>query len=104
MLSAAKAPLDTSRLPDYDAIYVILLRWRSPVTEEDALELIRTLLKAPDEEQLMQTLSLHLPLLDSTFFGVAEASIAQLDRDGKPGAAVALRSLTDCALRLKTLI
>jgi hypothetical protein len=74
------------------------------MTDEDALDLIRTLLKAPNEEQLMQTLSLHLPLLDSTFFGVAEASIAQLQRDGKPSAATSLRSLTDCALRLKTLI
>lgn len=74
------------------------------MTEAQALELIRTLLKASDEAELMQLVTLNLPVVDGTFFGVAEAAARELERTGKPAAAGALRSLVDRMLRMKTLI
>jgi len=74
------------------------------MTEAQALDLIRRLLKARDEAELMQLVSLNLPLVDGTFFSVAEASARQLDREGKPAASTALRGLIDRMLRMKTLI
>ena len=74
------------------------------MTREDALDLIRKLLRAGDEEELVQLVGTHLPLVDGTFFQVAEASVQQLTRENKPEAAAALRSLTDRMLRMKTLI
>jgi hypothetical protein len=74
------------------------------VTEAQALELIRKLLKAPGETELMQLVSLNLPVVDGTFFSTAEAAARQLEREGKPAAAGALRSLSDRMLRMKTLI
>lgn len=74
------------------------------MTQQEALDLIRQLLKAKDEAELMQLVSLNLPVVDGTFFSTAEAAIRQLERDGKQQAAVALRSLSDRLLRMKTLI
>lgn len=74
------------------------------MTQQEALDLIRTLLKARDEHEVMQLVSLHLPSLDGTFFSTAESAVRQLERDGKTGAAAALRSLTDRMLTMKTLI
>lgn len=82
------------------------LEWRrrGMMTQQEALELIRKLLKAKDEAELMQLVSLHLPALDGTFFSTAEAAVRQLERDGKSGAALALRGLSDRMLSMKTLI
>ena len=74
------------------------------MTHDEALDLVRQLLTSPDETRLMQLVSLHLPAMDSVFFSTAEASVTQLEREGKPSIAAALRALTDRALRLKTLI
>jgi hypothetical protein len=74
------------------------------MTEKQALELIRSLLKAKDESELMQLVGLNLPSLDGTYFSTAEAAARQLERDGKTSAATALRGLTDRMLRMKTLI
>lgn len=74
------------------------------MTQQEALELIRKLLKAQDEREVLQLVGLHLPTLDGTFFSTAEAAVRQLERDGKTGAAAALRSLTDRMLTMKTLI
>jgi hypothetical protein len=74
------------------------------MTRDEALDLIRKLLKASDEAELVKLVSMHLPLVDGTFFQVAEASIKQLEQEEKPAAANALRSLTDRMLRMKTLI
>ena len=74
------------------------------MTRQEALDLVRELLQAKDEDVLMQLVSLNLPMLDGTFFGMAEASARQLEREGKPAIAEALRGLTSRMLRMKTLI
>ena len=74
------------------------------MTQQEALVLIRELLKAKDEDELMRLVSLNLSSPDGTFFGTAGAAVRQLERDGKPSAANALRGLTDRMLRMKTLI
>lgn len=74
------------------------------MTQEEALDLIRKLLKAGDEAELMRLVSLHLPAVDGTFFTTAEAAIRRLEQDGKTAAAAALRELTGRMLRMKTLI
>jgi hypothetical protein len=74
------------------------------MTEQEALELIRSLLKAKDEAEVTRLVSLHLPTLDGTFFTTAEAAARRLELDGKANAATALRQLTDRMLRMKTLI
>lgn len=74
------------------------------MTQQEALELIKNLLKAKDEDQLMQLVSLHLPSVDGVFFGTADAVARQLDEDGKASAANALRGLADRMLGMKTLI
>jgi hypothetical protein len=74
------------------------------MTEEEALELVKKLLKAADEEAVMRLVSASLPAVDAVFFRVAAAAASQLERDGRAGAGQALRSLTDRMLRMKTLI
>jgi hypothetical protein len=74
------------------------------MTEQQALELVRALLKARDEQELTRLISLNLPSLDGVFFSTAEAAARRLELDGKQPAAVALRGLTDRMLRMKTLI
>jgi hypothetical protein len=74
------------------------------MTQQEALDLIRKLLKAANEDELMQLVALNLPSLDGVFFSTADAAVRQLERDGKPSAANALRGLTDRMLRMKTLI
>lgn len=74
------------------------------MTEQQALELVRALLKAQNNDELMQLVGLNLPSLDGTYFSTAEAAARQLEQDGKVSAAAALRGLTDRMLRMKTLI
>ena len=74
------------------------------MTQQEALELIRKLLKAKDQDELMQLVSLYLPTVDATFFQTAEAAAQQLEREGKPEIATSFRGLTDRMLRMKTLI
>lgn len=74
------------------------------MTQQEALDLIRKLLKARDETELAQLVSSNLGEIDGTFFSTAEAAAQQLEREAKPGVAFALRSLTDRMLRMKMLI
>jgi hypothetical protein len=74
------------------------------VTQQEAVDAIRKLLKAKDEDELMQLVGLYLPAVDATFFQTAEAVARQLEREGKPTIAASLRGLTDRMLRMKTLI
>jgi hypothetical protein len=74
------------------------------MTQQEALDLIRKLLKAKDQDELMKLVSLYLPTVDATFFQTAEAAARQLERENKPAIATALRELTDRMLRMKTLI
>ena len=57
------------------------------MTEQEALDLIKQLLKAKDEDELMQLVSLNLSSLDGRFFSTADAAVRQLELDGKPSAA-----------------
>jgi hypothetical protein len=74
------------------------------MTSQQALELIRTFLKAPDDATLMNEVNLNLPRIDGTFFTVLNQSVEQLRREGKPQIAHALEHLGDTILRMRTLI
>ncbi|MCL4859860.1 MAG: hypothetical protein KJZ93_10665 [Caldilineaceae bacterium] len=74
------------------------------MTHEEALELIRTLLKAPSEDELLKQVNLNLPHIDGTFFTVLNRSVEQLQREGKPAIADSLARLGDTILRMRTLI
>ncbi|HXF60623.1 MAG TPA: hypothetical protein VNK95_03335 [Caldilineaceae bacterium] len=74
------------------------------MTNEEALALIRSLLKAPNEEELTRLISYNLPRFDGVFFGVLNASVEQLRREGKPQIAQALEGLGGTILRMRTLI
>lgn len=74
------------------------------MTHEEALELIRSFLKAPNEEELMKQVNLNLPRMDGTFFSVLNRSVEQLRREGKANIAEALERLGDTILRMRTLI
>lgn len=74
------------------------------MSNEEALELIRSFLKAPNEAELMKQVNLHLPRMDGTFFTVLNRSVEQLRREGKSNIAAALERLGDTILRMRTLI
>ncbi|MBV7337594.1 hypothetical protein KFU94_57070 [Chloroflexi bacterium TSY] len=74
------------------------------MTNDEALELIRTFLKAPNEEELMQQVNQNLPRIDGTFFTVLNRSVEQLQREGKPQIAAALERLGDTIASMRTLI
>ena len=74
------------------------------MTHEEALELIRMLLKAPSEDELLKQVNLNLPRIDGTFFTVLNRSVEQLQREGKPAIADSLARLGDTILRMRTLI
>jgi hypothetical protein len=74
------------------------------MTNEEALQLIRALLQAPNEEKLMQIISQNLPRFDGTFFAVLNRSVEQLRQEGKEPIAQALERLGDTILRMRTLI
>jgi hypothetical protein len=74
------------------------------MTEQQALDLVKSLLKAQDENEVTRLVSVSLPVIDGVFFSTAEAAARRLELDGKAGAATALRGLTDRMLRMKTMI
>lgn len=74
------------------------------MSNEEALELIRSFLKAPNEAELMKQVNFHLPRMDGTFFTVLNRSVEQLRREGKSNIAAALERLGDTILRMRTLI
>jgi uncharacterized protein YpiB (UPF0302 family) len=74
------------------------------MTNEEALQLIRTFLKAESDEELMQQINQNLPRIDGTFFTVLNQSVEQLRREGKPQIAAALEQLGDTIARMRTLI
>ncbi len=74
------------------------------MTEMESVELIRDLLKARDESALMKLVNRRLQEIDGTFFAVVEWSVQELEREGKPEMARALRGLSGRMLRMKTLI
>jgi hypothetical protein len=74
------------------------------MTQDEAVDLIRQLLRAQNEAELMKLVSKYLSAVDGTFFTTAEAAAQELERTGKTQIASALRSLTDRMLRMKTLI
>jgi hypothetical protein len=74
------------------------------MTNQEALDLVRQLLKAPDEEGLMKIVTLNLPRIDGTFFTILNRSVEQLRRENKTPIADALERLGDKILRMRTLI
>ncbi len=76
----------------------------SMMTNQEALDLVREMLKAPSEKELMKIVTLNLPRIDGTFFTVLNRSAVQLRREGKPQIAEALERLGDKILRMRTLI
>ena len=74
------------------------------MTNQESLELVREILKAPDEAKLEKIVSVNLPRIDGNFFTVLNQSVKQLRREEKPEMADALESLGDRMLRMKTLI
>ncbi len=74
------------------------------MTQQESLDLTRQLLKARDHDELVRIVALHLSAVDGTFFKTAEASAQQLEHEGKPAIAAALRDLCSQMLRMKTLI
>jgi len=74
------------------------------MTRQEALDLVRRLLRAANEDELTTMVTESLPALDGTFFSTVEAVAIQLEREAKRPQARALRSLGDRMLRIKTLI
>lgn len=74
------------------------------MTNQEALDLIRTLLKAPSEADLINQINLNLPRIDGAFFGVLTRSAEQLRQENKADIATALERLGDTILKMRTLI
>jgi len=74
------------------------------MTHQEALDLIRTFLKAKDDAELSQQMNLNLPRIDGAFFAALHGSVEQLHREGKPQIADALERLGATLLRMRTLI
>lgn len=74
------------------------------MTQQESVDLVRQLLKAKNDDELMQIIGLNLGRIDGTFYGVLNASVKQLEREGKPNIAQALEAIGDRMLRMKTLI
>jgi hypothetical protein len=74
------------------------------MTNQEALDLIRSFLKASDETDLVRQINMNLPQIDGTFFTVLKRSVEQLRREEKPQIAEALERLGDTILRMRTLI
>ncbi len=74
------------------------------MTNQEALDLIRTLLKAPSEAELINQINLNLPRTDGTFFDVLNRSVEQLRTENKPEIAAALEHLGATILKMRTLI
>jgi hypothetical protein len=74
------------------------------MTQEEALELIRAMLKAPDEKEVTRLIAHNLPRFDGIFFSVLNQSIEQLKYEGKPQIAQALERVGGAILRMRMLI
>jgi hypothetical protein len=74
------------------------------MNQQESIDLVRQILSARDDDELTQIISLNLGRVDGTFFGVLNASVKQLEREGKPNIARSLQAIGDRLLRMKTLI
>ena len=73
------------------------------MTQDEAVELIKTLLHAQSQEELNELIGLHLPQMDNTFFAVlTEAAVVEASRN--PAIGARLESLAQTLLPLRTLI
>jgi hypothetical protein len=73
------------------------------MNEEDAVQLIKTLLRAESDEELQQLISRHLPQMDNTFFSVLTQAV-EIESDRNPAIGARLASLAQALLPLRTLI
>ncbi len=76
----------------------------TPMTHQEALDLIRSLLKASSEADLMDQINLNLPRIDGAFFAMLTRSAEQLRQENKPQIAESLERLGDTMLKMRTLI
>ncbi len=74
------------------------------MTEQEAIEIIRELLLAEDQEALMRLVSKYVGIVDSTFFGVLNAAAEDFRKRGKDEIAESLEALGAQILKMKTLI
>jgi hypothetical protein len=74
------------------------------MTSQEALELIRALLKAPDTQELNRLIAYNLPRMDGVFFSMLNQSVAQLRHENKPDIADALEKLGGSILKMRTMI
>jgi len=100
LANLANPPLSVKSITDHTVTKTLTMT----MTQQESLALVRQLLGAKDDDELTQIIGLNLGRIDGTFFGVLNASVKQLEREGKPGIAQALQDLGDRMLRMKTLI
>jgi hypothetical protein len=74
------------------------------MTSEEALELIRALLKAPDTKELNRLIAYNLPRMDGVFFSTLNHAVLQLRHENKPQIADALEKLGGTILKMRTII
>lgn len=73
------------------------------MTPEDAVALIKKLLRAGDEAELQKLIARHLSQMDDTFFSVLTRA-AQVESARNPAVGERLASLAQALLPLRTLI
>ena len=73
------------------------------MNEQEAIQLIKTLLRAESEVDLQRLISLHLPQMDNTFFGVLTQAV-EAESARNPAIGARLASLAQTLLPLRTLI
>lgn len=73
------------------------------MNEEEAIQLIKTLLRAENEADLRRLISLYLPQMDNTFFGVLTQAV-ETESARNPAIGARLASLAQTLLPLRTLI
>ncbi|MCL7451577.1 MAG: hypothetical protein M8467_00830 [Anaerolineae bacterium] len=73
------------------------------MTRDESVALIKKLLLAESQQELQRLIALHLPEMDSTFFGVL-AQAAEAESTRNPALAARLASLAQTLLPLRTLI
>lgn len=73
------------------------------MTQEEAIDLIKTLLRAESQEALQTLIAHYLPQMDHTFFAVlTQAAASESARN--PAVGERITSLAQTLLRLRTLI
>ena len=73
------------------------------MNQDQAIELVKTLLLAENEAELQRLIGVHLPQMDSTFFAVLTEA-AEVESARNPAIGARLAALAQALLPLRTLI